>query len=73
MCHIQGEISDVNRTKPMSSVLAVNALKLCFHYHELRQMEHFISVSRRKRHALFYSLIAFFPSLKCKIYVSDYE
>lgn len=60
VCHFQGEISDVNRTKPMSSALAVNALKLCFHCHELSQLEHFISVSRRKCHALFYSLIEFF-------------
>lgn len=71
MCHFQGEISDVNRTKPVSSALAVDALKLCFHCHELCQLEHFISASRRKRHALFYSLIEFFAALEYKICMSD--
>lgn len=56
---LQGEISDVNRTKPVLSVPAVNALKLCFHCHELIILEHFISVSRRKCPALFCSLIVF--------------
>lgn len=56
---LEGEISDVNRTKPMLAVPAVNALKLCFHCHELSELEHFISVSRRKCRALFCSLIAF--------------
>lgn len=63
----------MNRTKAMSSALAVNALKLCFHCHELSQLEHFITVSRRKCHALFYSLIEFFAALEYKIYMSDCE
>lgn len=48
VCHFQGEISDVNRTKPVSSALAVNALKLCFHCHELSQLEHFIKCIKKK-------------------------
>lgn len=48
MCHVQGEINDVGRTKPMSSVLAVLALELCFHCHEHNQLQHAVSVSRRR-------------------------
>lgn len=75
MCHVQGEIDFVSRTKPMSSAFVVHALRLCFHCHELRQLEHVVSVSRRKWHGLFYSSIAFFffSALKYRMYVAGYE
>lgn len=60
VCHVQGEINDVGRTKPMSSVLAVLALELCFHCMNITNCSTLLVFQEEECQGLFYSLIAFF-------------
>lgn len=54
MCHVQGEINDVGRTKPMSSVLAVLALELCFHCMNITNCSTLLVYQEEECQGLFY-------------------